>query len=240
MVDTEILEQMGLNKREAETYIALVELGSSLASTVANKTKINRSVTYEILEELIRKGFVSYVIRENRKYFSATDPTKLIDLLKERERRLKEVIPQLLELQKIVLKPGKERVEIYKGKEGLKTILEDILKTKEDFLNLGYTGVPSKILKHWYFHWDNKRVKLGIKRIALANPAAKGVIKKLSLVKVRYLPEDMSMPLSTVILKNKVYLILALTEPVIILIDNKDIAKAYNNYFWFMWKLCKP
>ena len=172
MVDTEILEQMGLEKREAQTYVALVGLGSSLASTIARKTKINRSLTYEILEELIRKGFVSYVIRENRKYFSATKPTKLMDLLKERERRLREVIPQLVALQGIALRPGEERVEIYKGKEGLKTILEDILKAKQDFLNLGYTCVPSRILKHWYFHWDNRRVKSGIKRTALANPAA--------------------------------------------------------------------
>ena len=193
-METEILEQMGLNKRESETYIALVELGSSLASVVADKTKINRSVTYGILEGLIRKGFVSYVIRENRKYFTATNPEKLMNLLKERERRLKEVIPELLALQTIQPK-GKEKVEIYKGKEGLKTVM-DMLVKEGDFLNLGYTGMPPKILKHWYTHWDKRRLKKRVHRTALANPAAKPFISKLKLTKVRYLPKDISMPLS--------------------------------------------
>lgn len=239
MIDTEVLEQLGLNKKEAETYIALVQLGSSLASTIANKTKINRSVTYEILEKLIRKGFVSYAIRENRKYFSATNPTKLIDLLKERERRLKEIIPGLLALQKIRPR-GKESVEIYKGREGLKTVMDLIIKEKKDFLNLGYTAIPPKILKHWYWHWDRRRLKLKIHRTALANPASKKFINKLKLTKVRYLPKDLSMPLSTVIFPDKVILMLAaFEEPINIIIESKQIAKAYNNYFWFIWKLCK-
>src|SRR3989338_501596 len=118
MMNTEIFKQVGLTNTEIKIYLALFEVGPSLASKIASKANVERAVTYNILENLIKKGIVGHVIKENRKYFSAAAPEKLLDLLKEKEEAVKEIIPELDKLrQPLAEKPV---VEVYQGVEGLK------------------------------------------------------------------------------------------------------------------------
>src|SRR3989338_10227689 len=92
----ETLMEIGLSREEIKVYLTMLNLGSNLASKISEETKINRSHIYQLLERLISKGFVGYVIKENRKYFSAVNPEKIIDIIKEKERKFKNIIPQLL------------------------------------------------------------------------------------------------------------------------------------------------
>src|SRR3989344_7228727 len=89
------LRELGLANEEIEVYLAMLKLGSNLASKISEETKINRSHVYQLLERLITKGFVSYVIKENRKYFSAVNPEKIVQIVKEREQKLKNILPNL-------------------------------------------------------------------------------------------------------------------------------------------------
>ena len=89
------LKDVGLVDDEIKIYLALLKSGSSLASRLSEETKINRSHVYQLLERLIVKGFVSYVIRENRKYFSSVSPLKIVEIIQEREQRLKNIFPSL-------------------------------------------------------------------------------------------------------------------------------------------------
>ena len=93
-MDKKILERAGLSKGEIEVYLTLLKLGSSLVSKVAQETGLHRTNIYDTLEKLKEKGLVSYVIRENRKHFSASNPEKLLDYIKEREKEVVSVIPE--------------------------------------------------------------------------------------------------------------------------------------------------
>ena len=64
------LRKFGLSDREIRVYIVLLELGEALASKIAQKTDTPRTLVYDILEKLLDKGVVSYVIKSNKKYFS--------------------------------------------------------------------------------------------------------------------------------------------------------------------------
>ncbi len=55
----EELINIGLSKHETEVYIYLTKEKDQTASKIAEKTNINRSVTYRILESLINKGLVN-------------------------------------------------------------------------------------------------------------------------------------------------------------------------------------
>jgi len=235
-METDFLEEIGLSKKTAKVYLTLLELNSCLASSIAEKTKINRSTVYDALKELIEKGFANYVIKENRKYFSAVQPEKILELLKEKELKLKNKIPELKKLAK----PSEEEiiVEIYKGKEGLKTILEDILKTSKDIFTLGWKGELSKYLEFYFPNWERKRIKLGIKRKALINYEARKKIKKEKLTEFRILPKKINFPSTSVIYKNKIMITISLEEtPTMILIKSKKIAETYRSYFNLMWKI---
>ena len=62
MEEVSILEDLGLSKREAKAYLALLELGSTTVGEIIKKTDIPSSKIYEVLDRLMKKGLVSYVI----------------------------------------------------------------------------------------------------------------------------------------------------------------------------------
>ena len=135
MEEESVLEELGLEKREAKIYLALLKLTSTTASKVAEDVGIDRTTTYDILSRLIEKGIVSYVIKNNVKYFKSSSPEQLLLDLKEKEKRLQEIMPKLLALEK----EEKEQtsVELFKGKEGMITVLKMILRDKQNYWLVG-------------------------------------------------------------------------------------------------------
>ena len=70
-MDTKILERVGLTKNEIKIYLALLELGTTTTGPLTRKAGIHASRVYESLNNLIKKGLVSFVIKANIKHFSA-------------------------------------------------------------------------------------------------------------------------------------------------------------------------
>jgi len=144
-MNTEILKELGLTNTEIKVYLTLLELGQSLASKISQIANVERAVTYHILEKLIKKGLVSYVIKENRKYFSSAEPKTLKYLLKEKEASLNDLIPELIKLKKQEDQPL--FIEVFRGKEGFKTVMEDLIQEKKSYYIIDYTGKGPEIAK---------------------------------------------------------------------------------------------
>lgn len=234
-MDKKILERAGLSKGEIEVYLTLLKLGSSLVSKIAQETGLHRTNIYDTLEKLREKGLVSYVIKENRKYYSASDPEKLLDYIKEREKEIETILP---ELQNYMTFPRSESiVEVYKGKEGIKSVLKDILKEKKDYVVLEEEGYIQKVLPHFYPQFNKQMNKSKIKVKILTKDIKK--IDKRSLMELRSLPKFFSFPSATAIYGNKVA-ILVWDEPYhAILIKSKQVADSYRHFFEALWKQAK-
>ena len=156
-MDTKILEEIGLTANESKVYLSLIELGSSSAGQIIQKTGLHRAVVYDLLERLIEKGLVGHVITGRKKYFEATNPQRLKQILKEKENKLDTILPQLLELSKFQTALD---VKIYKGKEGLKTVFENIIRNKPtEWLSLGSSGQTFEVLPYYLEHFHKDRIK---------------------------------------------------------------------------------
>lgn len=239
-MNIEVLKQVGLTNTEIKVYLALTELGLSLASKTASKAGIDRAVTYHVIENLIKKGLVNYVIKENRKYFNTTEPEKILDLLKEKEEAVKELIPELRKLRK----PLEEKpiIEIYQGKEGLKTVLNDVLDQRKNYFIIGYTGAALKLTKYWFPHWHKRRIKLKIKRFILFPYEMKGKeVTKYPLTEAKFLPQNYKTPVSTFIYgKDKVLIFLPIENDFTgIVIKSKEVWESYKNTFNILWNISK-
>ncbi|MBI2129322.1 hypothetical protein HYU07_03710 [Candidatus Woesearchaeota archaeon] len=240
------LKEIGLTENEVKVYIACLELGSSLASKIAEKSGIYRTIIYDILNSLIEKGLVSYLIKENRKYFQATSPESLNKYLEEKERILldqKETIKLIIEQLKKIEAPKKEpySIEVFGGKEGFKTLLEDILKEGRDYKMIGYEALGAKLLKYYFIHWQKRRIKQKIKRHIVAKKKRRSEIEKYKqLTEARFLPDDYEIPTSVLIYGHKSILFLPLEEDfVAIKIDSEKITKSFETYFEILWKIAK-
>lgn len=237
-MNTEILKEIGMTNTEIKVYVAMLELGSSLASVISRKSNVERAVTYHTVEKLIRKGMASHIIRENRKYFSAADPEKLGDLHKDKEIILHEAIEELNRLKMA----SKETlsVEVFRGVEGFKTVLDDIIRGKKPYFIIGYTGRAPKISKFWYAHWQKRRIKNKIPRYVLVDKGnEKQDALKYSMTKIRIMSEKtITEPkTSTIVYGNdKVLLFLPLEEFAGIRIKNKEVHNSYKEYFDILWK----
>ncbi len=142
-MDIEPLLSLGLTKTEAKIYIDLLELGPSLVGTLSKKTGFHRRSLYDALERLINKGLVSYITTNNRKYFEAADPSTLLELQKEQEHRIKDLLPEL-NLKKQMSKDDNDTT-FFRGVQGLKSVFNDQLKERKEILVFGACHGPDKV-----------------------------------------------------------------------------------------------
>jgi len=233
----EILKEAGLTSNEAKIYKALLELGPSLAGQISRKTGLHRRTVYDVTEMLIQKGLVGYILKNNRRIFEASSPEKFLDIIKEKENSIQDILPEML----IHYNKTQEKQEtnFYKGKQGLKTIFEDQLKdnTKE-ILILGASHLANEVFKFYLKWYNQKRVKQKIKMKIIFNETKNK--NKIPFSEIRYLPSKYASPVAVNIYRDKVAIILWSKEnPLAILIKNKEISEGYKNYFEIMWKTAK-
>ncbi|MBU1854356.1 MAG: hypothetical protein KKF89_01420 [Nanoarchaeota archaeon] len=245
-MDEKILKEIGLTDAEIKVYIELSKVDSAMASEIAEKTEIYRTNIYDIFESLIKKGLVSYIIKANRKHFIASKPQKLLDYLKEREEKIKEQEKQIQELIPILLKlkqPNQEelKAEIYRGKEGLKTLLNDMLNEGKTISYLGYSAVTKQISPYFFTYWHKRRIKLKIKRKIIAKEQMKDdEAVKIPLTEVKFLPDSYNIPISTMIYGDKIWVLIpSENDHISLLIESKKLTQSFLNYFNQLWKIAK-
>jgi sugar-specific transcriptional regulator TrmB len=133
-----LLEQIGLSPEQAKVYLSLVSSGTLSARKIALESRVNRSLVYKILKQLIEFGLVTEQADPGKvSTFTALHPSKLHSIVKRKEEDLKLADHALHEAVSSLgaqfnLMCGKPTVRFYEGLEGVKVLNKDILHTKAD------------------------------------------------------------------------------------------------------------
>lgn len=227
------LQEAGLTVNEEKVYLSLLDLGPSMAGQISRRTGLHRRSVYDVLDVLIKKGMVGYILKNNRRLYQACNPERIIELLDEKKVNLQSSVESLmLKYNKTV---DKEETNFYKGKEGLKNIFEDQLNYKE-VLILGASPKAYDVLKFYFKWYDKSRQKKKIKSRIIATDRS---FKKIALSEVRYLPERYANPVAVNIYGDKTAIILWADRPLAIVIKNKEITEGYKQYFELMWNVAR-
>ncbi len=236
--EKKLLVDYGLRETEAEIYIVCLRFGSSTVYKIAEKVRLPKSTVYDTLKSLHEKGLVTFIIKSGVKYFEAVDPDKLINILEEKKAKISEAIPKLKEIQdKVVEKP---EVNIYYGKEGLKTILQDVLKTKKDFHIIGNFGEFEEYFDFYSSLFVKQRVKEGIvckliEEKSKNNLELKKKDKKEKRI-TKFLDGIQDLKSEVYIYGDKIALLTLMEEePVGVVIKNKEMAKLMKFIFEKVW-----
>ena len=134
----EILEELGLSPNEAKIYEGLLEIGQSSVPEIAVKIGVHKRNIYDIIPKLLRKGLIYQIADTKENRYAPLEPSKLSELLKEKETKLQNILPALNKQYK--KNATREAVYIYKGVEGFKNYLRDILEVGEDVFFIGAKG----------------------------------------------------------------------------------------------------
>ena len=222
------LKLMGLNDNEIKVYLANLQIGSNLVQEIANFAGLNRTSAYDILKSLEQKGFVSFAIKSGKKYYQATPPNNLFSMIKEKENLIKKSLPELNSLMKGVNK--RPSIEVYAGKEGLKTIFEDILNESKSFLCIASKKHLLNLFEYYFPHFVERRKKKGInvKLISNSPPLDPSIPHKLVNKKIKT---------ATFIYKGKIAMLsLDKKEPIGLLIDEKNFYETQKALFELLWE----
>ncbi len=149
-------------------------------------------------------------------------------------RKIIEKLNQIKEQAKI-----KESASIFQGKRGIRTIFEDILNYKE-YLAFASGGKFKEILGTYFDQFQIKKRQKKIKSMILIDEALKGSDYVKSIRgEIRFLPKEYNYPTATFIYENKVAFFVFTDYPTAFLIESKEVAESYRNYFALLWKIAK-
>lgn len=119
---------LGLSNKESEVYLALLGLGLATAKELKTVTKLDRTTIYDIMEGLIQKNLAFKQDKGGILHFAPHDPKNLLRDLKEKEERIKDLLPDLTQRFRTATKAS--YVRIYEGEDALKELYESILDIK--------------------------------------------------------------------------------------------------------------
>ena len=239
-MNEEALEKFGLSSNEAKVYTALLKNGLSTVGVIADKSKVHRTNVYDVIERLVEKGLVSYIMKDGVKGYEATEPENLMILLKEKEMELQKILPSLMLDKKLAEK--KSEVHVYEGVSAVKMMMSHFLEKKQPRWTYGVPKDAVEHMKEFMAHYHGKRIKMGLPMRHIYNEDAKermAYLNGMELTEARYLPKEFNSPVSTSICGDEVVFILWGKNPLVIQIINEGLAESYKKYFEVLWGIAK-
>lgn len=240
-MDREILKEVGLTSNEIEVYLVLLRSKSASANDLAAKAGLHRQVVYDALDRLLEKGFASFAIMNNKKYFQGTNPEKILDYLKEKQLRFSTILPELLEFAKA--KKQETSVEVYKGKSIVRVVYSDVRNEVEKKPGeILISGVDErkfededKIALEQHL---KKLHKMKCKERILVKEGDTHFMKGPQSV-YKWISREFFSPIPVYVYGNKLTTIIWGKPNHAIIIENSDIADAYRKQFNLLWKIAK-
>ena len=238
-----------LTKGESKVYKALVELGDTSIGNIIKISGVSHSKIYDILKRLSEKGLISSINNNGRQYFSPADPSRLLELVGEKENELQQSkekikdIVKTLKLRRNITNP-KNILSSYEGIKGMKTVLEyvlDKLKKGEEVLILGTPRQINESIGGYIKEWQRRRIAIGAKC---------KIITDMNLVQWEYdwwkkskrnlltftKKSSMNSPAYFVITKDLVITIYFSKNILSLIVEHQEIAERYKEFFEILWK----
>jgi sugar-specific transcriptional regulator TrmB len=240
------LIELGMSEKEAEIFMICVKAGEVTANRVSDLAGLARSTTYDLLDKLRHKGFITTFVKDKKTYFLANNSEILItnleeekrDLLKDignRKEILKDISPKLKEMQNQINK--KPIAEIFEGKVSISGILDDIVEDAKS--NIKIIGSQENAIEKIDYKTDkfrNRRKERGIKTYQILEDSKEARKEKLDkLTELRFL-KSLKESKDAIFIYNDVTVHLILSgELTAIRIKSKEYTKAQEINFDELW-----
>jgi hypothetical protein len=201
---------------------------------------------------LEEKGFVSHVIIQGAKYFKATNPERLKEILEEKRTDIEatilemdKIIPTLISKQR--LNESEEEAEILVGIKGLSSIFNEetnwMKKTNTASYVIGATkgGLSGAKIEAFFKRMQDKRNYLKLRTKFIFNENMRGkfpYLERSNCCEIKYVNTGSEMT-SISIFGNKVVIAVYSRRPFLFVIKSKYVAEDFKKYFEVLWKTAK-
>ena len=243
-----VFEGLGLSKNEAKIYETLIREGELTVGLIAKRSRIHRRNVYDTLNRLVERGLVYEILEHRESRFQGVDPKKLGELLEEKQVALSRVMPDLSSLYESV--PREQSVCIYRGIEGWKNYMRDIIRVGEDVYCIGAKGAwMDERVMNFFPRFMREANKKKINYYHLFDYEV--LEQKHDIVKhvgkhYKFLPKGYSAPAAVDVFGAHVNILSNIhiggmdDEFWFTVIINRRIADAFRIWFRFMYDFCPP
>jgi sugar-specific transcriptional regulator TrmB len=235
------LEKIGLDKKESQIYLALLELGSANIGQIAKKSAVKRTTVYDILDSLKKKGLLGQTKQKNHTLFFAENPEKLERQIEEKKKIIQKVMPELLSIANRLEK--KPKIKFFEGIAGIREVYEDTLKYPDQEILAWATDDAIKYFDMDYL-WNyyvpaRLEKKIWEKVITQNNPEMQKIktYDQKHLRQIRFAPEGEALFEVEINLYGKRLIgIMAFEEEIGLIIESEKIYNTLKSIFEINWK----
>ena len=167
-----LLEQLNIPEREAQVYIALLQLGLTGVGPLVTKTKLHRMLVYQSLEKLKDMSMASMVMKNGRQHWQATNPSVILDRVQRQQEIAKQAVAALEQLRQ--KSQDDLHVQILYGRQGLldnlQAAIESAGRTDKIIRIIGGASDNAfyELLGAWYATYADLQKKHGVTKQLIA------------------------------------------------------------------------
>lgn len=240
----EPLKNLGLSEKEAQIYLALLQLGPSTPYQIAKKAGLKRPTAYVIAEELCEKGLLVQVPGEEKRRYIARTPDAFIEERETKIQAVKRILPELRSFQKGTAE--KPNILYFDGVEGLRQAYEYQKKELHHKEIVGFFASPedaSTAVNKVFFEWNEYRAKYGPKMRSITvdtntlNVYAKYLHPAAGGITTKFMPPELYNAKCSIESCDDQFVRICLIESAqTLIIESPKFASAIKEIFELIWK----
>ncbi|OGD61915.1 hypothetical protein A2215_02145 [Candidatus Berkelbacteria bacterium RIFOXYA2_FULL_43_10] len=241
-----LLKDIGLNDKEAKTYMAILELGKSTIKPISLRAGIKRTSIYNFIDHLVELGIISQAEIRGRMHYKAEAPEKLLEIQQARLERIKSSLPEFLSVFNSNVK--KPKIHYYEGVEQIKNIVREEPRCQTEALYIWPGEDVTEMVGGEKFMTDinKQRIEKGvfIKSIRFRDkdvPFETSSHGLENLLEIRWAPSDINISIGIGIYDTgKVSFFSSKEENFGILIESKELYDAMRVFHDLLWEKSTP
>lgn len=241
------LQSFGFSEKEADVYIALLELGKGTVTKISQKAGINRTTGYDILGSLVSKKLASVSGKEPKQEYAAEPPTAITRYLKRQQAQTAEdikksetLVPELTLLHTVKNRP---KIRFYEGTDGLEHVYEDTLTSSEPIRAYATIDDMHKALPTYFPEYYKRRAQknIAIRAIVPETPMARErqAHDPEEKREIAFVPADKYYFSPEINIYDNKVMIASWREKLGIIIESDEIADAMKKIYELAWSRAK-
>ena len=241
----DILLDLGLSDKEARTYLAILELGSSPIKPIAQRSGVKRTSIYNFIDRLVGTGLITQTKVGRAIHYQAAPPTRLAELQRERLRAIEQGLPEFNVLFNTL--STNPRIHYFEGPEQIKNIAREELGCKKLASYIWPDATTTEAIGGIRFMQsiDKERIRKGvsIRSLRVHKPTEHlfetSRVGKDFLREIRFAPPEYKIDMAMGLYDTGKVSFFG-KEGFGILIDSKDLYQLMSLLFELLWKKSKP
>lgn len=250
------LSTFNLSEIEGRIYLHLSESQPQPVLTLSRLLNIPRTTVYDAITKLLEKGLVERVINHKSTTYKASSLENFQKIINQTDELSKEMTSALKDLQSNLRKkkdsPQSTQVRYYQGPEGLRQMIWNCLKAKDEIVGYSIFGRVEVVGASFYQRFVDEFARRNLTDRVIANPTPRTLAyighdvtpgrHQLKGQNIRTIVAEDLYIAGDIMIYNNIYAVSYWQggEVVGVELENADLVKHERSIFELLWRSAKP